>query len=235
MECNIIACDIDIFRISGNAASNKNIHGTVSEQLKKNFAKSRWKVGIVDWLALIICLCPPGAVGMSPTCVMVAASVSCSHSNTADATVGTKQRPAATATGGHRHDRPLQRQPHGTRTIANQLQSAYCATRVDAFQQSQQQQQLKHTSNIQLRCLPCRAWWLRISLHTSFQSPLPITHRLYVCATNASCCEAAHAPLFYETMCRSLGSNGTQEKLKYRTKNFFIKKKWRTYISRDAV
>lgn len=32
------------FRISGNAASNKNIHGTVSEQLRKNFAKSRWKV-----------------------------------------------------------------------------------------------------------------------------------------------------------------------------------------------
>ncbi|XP_070138430.1 calcium/calmodulin-dependent protein kinase type 1 isoform X2 [Drosophila bipectinata] len=29
--------------ISGNEASNKNIHGTVSEQLKKNFAKSRWK------------------------------------------------------------------------------------------------------------------------------------------------------------------------------------------------
>ncbi|XP_076231515.1 calcium/calmodulin-dependent protein kinase I isoform X3 [Calliopsis andreniformis] len=29
--------------ISGNAASNKNIHGTVSEQLRKNFAKSRWK------------------------------------------------------------------------------------------------------------------------------------------------------------------------------------------------
>ncbi|XP_014206241.1 calcium/calmodulin-dependent protein kinase type 1-like isoform X2 [Copidosoma floridanum] len=29
--------------ISGNAASNINIHGTVSEQLKKNFAKSRWK------------------------------------------------------------------------------------------------------------------------------------------------------------------------------------------------
>lgn len=29
--------------ISGNAASTKNIHGTVSEQLKKNFAKSRWK------------------------------------------------------------------------------------------------------------------------------------------------------------------------------------------------
>ncbi|XP_065359391.1 calcium/calmodulin-dependent protein kinase type 1 [Calliphora vicina] len=29
--------------ISGNAAGNKNIHATVSEQLKKNFAKSRWK------------------------------------------------------------------------------------------------------------------------------------------------------------------------------------------------
>lgn len=35
------------FRISGNAASNKNIHGTVSEQLKKNFAKSRWKVRMI--------------------------------------------------------------------------------------------------------------------------------------------------------------------------------------------
>lgn len=31
-------------RICGNEASSKNIHGTVSEQLKKNFAKSRWKV-----------------------------------------------------------------------------------------------------------------------------------------------------------------------------------------------
>ncbi|CAG9763126.1 unnamed protein product [Ceutorhynchus assimilis] len=29
--------------ISGNEASSKNIHGTVSEQLKKNFAKSRWR------------------------------------------------------------------------------------------------------------------------------------------------------------------------------------------------
>lgn len=42
----IIENRIDFFRISGNAASNKNIHGTVSEQLKKNFAKSRWKVSI---------------------------------------------------------------------------------------------------------------------------------------------------------------------------------------------
>ncbi|KOX69596.1 Calcium/calmodulin-dependent protein kinase type 1 [Melipona quadrifasciata] len=38
--------------ISGNAASNKNIHGTVSEQLKKNFAKSRWKesLPLLSWL-----------------------------------------------------------------------------------------------------------------------------------------------------------------------------------------
>lgn len=45
-ECNVIAWPLDTFRISGNAASNRNIHGTVSEQLKKNFAKSRWRVGI---------------------------------------------------------------------------------------------------------------------------------------------------------------------------------------------
>lgn len=52
MECKLFIIIQDIlfntviiqFRISGNAASNKNIHGTVSEQLKKNFAKSRWKV-----------------------------------------------------------------------------------------------------------------------------------------------------------------------------------------------
>ena len=31
------------FRITG-AKGDKNIHATVSEQLKKNFAKSRWKV-----------------------------------------------------------------------------------------------------------------------------------------------------------------------------------------------
>nr|XP_018916976.1 PREDICTED: calcium/calmodulin-dependent protein kinase type 1-like isoform X2 [Bemisia tabaci] len=60
--------------ICGNAASNKNIHGTVSEQLKKNFAKSRWKqimnavtiVHKMQRLALVSCgpadsahLCPP--------------------------------------------------------------------------------------------------------------------------------------------------------------------------------
>lgn len=29
--------------IAGNTASDRNIHEMVSEQLKKNFAKSRWK------------------------------------------------------------------------------------------------------------------------------------------------------------------------------------------------
>ena len=31
-------------RICGDTASDRNIHSSVSEQLKKNFAKSKWKV-----------------------------------------------------------------------------------------------------------------------------------------------------------------------------------------------
>jgi hypothetical protein len=34
-------------RISGGLASNKNIHGTVSEQIQKNWAKLKWKVRII--------------------------------------------------------------------------------------------------------------------------------------------------------------------------------------------
>ncbi|KAG7172446.1 Calcium/calmodulin-dependent protein kinase type 1-like [Homarus americanus] len=34
--------------ISGNAASDRNIHSSVSEQLKKNFAKSRWRVNMTE-------------------------------------------------------------------------------------------------------------------------------------------------------------------------------------------
>ena len=49
-------CIFVICRISGNAASNKNIHGTVSEQLKKNFAKSRWKVFMISILFHFCCL-----------------------------------------------------------------------------------------------------------------------------------------------------------------------------------
>lgn len=33
--------------ISGNMASEINIHSSVSEQLKKNFAKTKWKVSVV--------------------------------------------------------------------------------------------------------------------------------------------------------------------------------------------
>jgi len=51
---------------------------------------------------------------------MIAASVSCSHGYTSDATIGAKQWPATTATGEYRLDRPLQRQPHAiSRTIAS--------------------------------------------------------------------------------------------------------------------
>lgn len=31
-------------RIAGDTALDKNIHQSVSEQIKKNFAKSKWKV-----------------------------------------------------------------------------------------------------------------------------------------------------------------------------------------------
>lgn len=33
-------------RIAGDTALDKNIHQSVSEQIKKNFAKSKWKVSI---------------------------------------------------------------------------------------------------------------------------------------------------------------------------------------------
>ena len=36
-------------RISGNTARDKDIHSSVSEQLKKNFAKSRWRVSPVPF------------------------------------------------------------------------------------------------------------------------------------------------------------------------------------------
>lgn len=37
-------------RIAGDTALDKNIHESVSAQIKKNFAKSKWKVGAVDHL-----------------------------------------------------------------------------------------------------------------------------------------------------------------------------------------
>lgn len=33
-----------VYRISGDTALDKNIHESVSAQIKKNFAKSKWKV-----------------------------------------------------------------------------------------------------------------------------------------------------------------------------------------------
>lgn len=35
-------------RIAGDTALDKNIHESVSAQIKKNFAKSKWKVSTVD-------------------------------------------------------------------------------------------------------------------------------------------------------------------------------------------
>ena len=36
-----------LFRISGGAALTKDIHASVSEQIKKNFYKSKWKVSLL--------------------------------------------------------------------------------------------------------------------------------------------------------------------------------------------
>lgn len=36
-------------RIAGDTALDKNIHQSVSEQIKKNFAKSKWKVSAGCW------------------------------------------------------------------------------------------------------------------------------------------------------------------------------------------
>lgn len=121
---------------------------------------------------------------MSPSCIMVAASVSCGNGNTTDATTGAKQRPAATATGGHRHDRPLQRQPHGTRTIANQLQSAHCATgTVDGLQQSQQQQ-LKQALEQQTTPLLTVSSLMVTNLTTSHSIPITSADHSPLCMRN---------------------------------------------------
>lgn len=43
-----------ISRISGNAASDKNIKDGVCAQIEKNFARAKWKVGVG-----VLCLCVP--------------------------------------------------------------------------------------------------------------------------------------------------------------------------------
>lgn len=35
---------LSFFRIAGDTALNKNIHESVSAQIRKNFAKSKWRV-----------------------------------------------------------------------------------------------------------------------------------------------------------------------------------------------
>ncbi|XP_054279412.1 calcium/calmodulin-dependent protein kinase type 1-like isoform X2 [Macrosteles quadrilineatus] len=97
--------------ISGNAASNKNIHGTVSEQLKKNFAKSRWKqlmnaitmVHKMQRLALISssnmdvegsphkCTTIEEEAETESTSEVQQASLSCDHRDTQDAANGAQQ------------------------------------------------------------------------------------------------------------------------------------------------
>lgn len=43
-EYNFMLCHL--FRISGNAASDKNIKDGVCAQIEKNFAKAKWKVSL---------------------------------------------------------------------------------------------------------------------------------------------------------------------------------------------
>lgn len=41
----------NFFRISGNAASDKNIKDGVCAQIEKNFAKAKWKVQLMSHVA----------------------------------------------------------------------------------------------------------------------------------------------------------------------------------------
>ncbi|KAK0075429.1 hypothetical protein PV326_011601, partial [Microctonus aethiopoides] len=104
--------------ISGNAASNKNIHGTVSEQLKKNFAKSRWKVTSISRGYGHTSDAEVGAEQWksNATAAAAAAAAATSPSSSPSAT------PIATRP---RIDRPLHRQPKviANRTIASQSNS----------------------------------------------------------------------------------------------------------------
>ncbi|XP_066997430.2 calcium/calmodulin-dependent protein kinase type 1 isoform X2 [Anabrus simplex] len=92
--------------ICGNAASNKNIHGTVSEQLKKNFAKSRWKQ-LMNAIAMVhkmqrLALNNSSSVEVEEAhkCTTIEeeaegeeeASVPCSYSDPTDAADGSRQQ-----------------------------------------------------------------------------------------------------------------------------------------------
>lgn len=105
-------------------------------------------VSPIDYYIVNPCIFAHREPGISP-CLMVAASVSRSHGHTSDATVSTKQRPAAAA-GGYRLDRPFQRQPHAVpRAIADQLQPAHGAAGavVASLEQSQQLKQTREQTS----------------------------------------------------------------------------------------
>ncbi|XP_057324113.1 calcium/calmodulin-dependent protein kinase type 1 isoform X2 [Microplitis mediator] len=120
--------------ISGNAASNKNIHGPV--------------------------------LGKSPSCLMVAASISCGHGDTSDAETGAQQwsapaaataattttaAAAAPAAPGHGNDRVLHRQSKVITNRSNACQSYSSASKVrqhsNKYQQHQQQLRLRVNYN----------------------------------------------------------------------------------------
>lgn len=44
---------IFLHRISGNTALEKDIHASVSEQIRKNFAKTKWKVSECTFIMMI--------------------------------------------------------------------------------------------------------------------------------------------------------------------------------------
>lgn len=43
-----------IFRIAGDTALCKNIHESVSRQMRKNFAKSKWRVSSQDAIFVVV-------------------------------------------------------------------------------------------------------------------------------------------------------------------------------------
>lgn len=139
------------------------------------------------------------------SCVMIAASVPRGHGHTSDATAGAGQRPAAAAaTGGHRLDRPLRRQPHAI-SIAGRLQPAH-----GAIATLEQSQQLKETRE---RLLAVSSlMFTNLTSHFIPITPANYSPPLYMCNKRFKLCAATtHAPLCplsFRTMCRNLGSNG---------------------------
>ncbi|XP_014233650.1 calcium/calmodulin-dependent protein kinase type 1 isoform X1 [Trichogramma pretiosum] len=110
--------------ICGNEASNKNIHGTVSEQLKKNFAKSRWKQAYMA--TSVIRQMQKLALNSGTTTTAGAATATTTTTNTTSSSGGGSSNPGRqlpgmqqqqqqqTQTGHHHHSNAVssQQQPH---------------------------------------------------------------------------------------------------------------------------